>query len=99
MYHDISDTEAEYYMSLLKDQALNSMNTPISYSPLTDENYKGKAGYVICGADRVVPPAGQEMYAAVGEIDRKVTVEKASHAFFVTAAEETVDAVLQLVES
>ncbi|KAF4954338.1 hypothetical protein FGADI_5361 [Fusarium gaditjirri] len=99
MYHDIPDTEADYYISLLKDQALNSMNTPISYSPLTDENYNGKAGYVICGADRVVPPAGQEMYAAVGGIDRKVTVEKASHAFFATAAEETVDAVIQLVES
>ncbi|KAG5768734.1 hypothetical protein H9Q72_003806 [Fusarium xylarioides] len=99
MYHDIPDTEAEYYISLPKDQALNSMNTPISYSPLTDKNYKDKAGYVICGADRVVPPAGQEMYAAVGGTDRKVTVEKASHAFFATAAEETVDAVLQLVES
>jgi hypothetical protein len=92
MYHDIVDTEAEYYISLLKDQALNSMNTPISYSPLTDENYKGKA-------DPVVPPAGQGMYTAVGAIDRKVTVEKASHAFFATVAEETVDAVLQLVES
>ncbi|KAG8665180.1 hypothetical protein FPOAC2_13671 [Fusarium poae] len=98
MYHDIPDEEADYYISLIKDQALNSMNTPITYSPLTDENFKGKAGYIVCGADCVVPRAGQETYAAVGGIGRVVTVEKASHAFFATAAEEIVDAVLQLAE-
>ncbi|EKJ74176.1 hypothetical protein NXS19_010819 [Fusarium pseudograminearum] len=98
MYHDIPDKEADHYISLLKDQALNSMNTPITYSPLADENFKGTAGYIVCGADCVVPRTGQETYAAVGGIDRVVTVEKASHAFFATAAEEIVDAVLQLVE-
>ncbi|RGP71250.1 hypothetical protein FLONG3_7200 [Fusarium longipes] len=97
MYHDIPESVAEYYLPLLRDQALNSMNSPVSYSPLTDENYKGKAGYVICGNDRVIPPAGQEQYAAVGGIDRKITVEKASHAFFATAPEEAVDAILQLM--
>ncbi|RYC78902.1 hypothetical protein BFJ63_vAg18223 [Fusarium oxysporum f. sp. narcissi] len=96
MYHDIPEAVAVHYISLLKDQALSSMNTPVSYSPLTDPYFEGKAGYVLCGADRVVPLAGQEQYAVIGGIKRTILVDKASHAFFATAPNETVNAVLQL---
>ncbi|KAL2212974.1 alpha/beta-hydrolase [Sarocladium strictum] len=96
MYHDIPEDTASHYTSLLRDQAMNSMNTPVSYSPLTDPNFQDSVGYVLCGADRVIPLAGQEQYAAIGGIKRTILVEKASHAFFATAPHETVDAVLQL---
>ncbi|KAJ4322398.1 hypothetical protein N0V84_004869 [Fusarium piperis] len=98
MYHDIPEDVAAHYISLLEDQALNSMNTPVSYSPLTDPNFEGRVGYVLCGADRVVPLAGQEQYAAIGGIERTILVDKATHAFFATAPNESVDAVLQLSE-
>ncbi|RGP64202.1 hypothetical protein FSPOR_8021 [Fusarium sporotrichioides] len=96
MYHDIPEDIATHYVSLLKNQALNSMDTPLSYSPLTDPNYDGKVGYIFCGADRVVPLAGQEQYAAIGAIQRTVLIDEATHAFFATAANKTVDAVLKL---
>ncbi|KAM0205294.1 hypothetical protein ACHAPQ_009607 [Fusarium lateritium] len=96
MYHDIPDDVAAQYNSLLRPQSLNSMNTPVTYSPLTDPSYQGAAGYVLCGADRVVPLAGQEQYAAIGGIQRTILVEQASHAFFATAANDTVNAVLEL---
>lgn len=96
MYHDIPEDIATHYVSLLKNQALNSMDTPLSYSPLTDPNYDGKVGYIFCGADRVVPLAGQEQYAAIGAIQRTVLIDEATHAFFATAANKTVDAVLEL---
>ncbi|KAF5022535.1 hypothetical protein F66182_5437 [Fusarium sp. NRRL 66182] len=98
MYHDISEEEATHYISLLKDQVLNSLDTPITYSPLNDPNFAGKAGYVLCGADQVIPLAGQEAYAAIGGIDRTILVDEASHAFFATAPNETVEAVLTLSE-
>lgn len=96
MYHDIPDDVASHYISLLQPQSLNSMNTPVTYSPLTDPNFEGTAGYVLCGADRVVPLAGQEQYAAIGGIKRTILVDRASHAFFATAPNDTVNAVLQL---
>ncbi|KAJ4252793.1 hypothetical protein NW762_010699 [Fusarium torreyae] len=99
MYHNISDDDAAHYLSLLKDQALNSMDTPVSYSPLDDPNFEGTASYVLCGADRVVPLAGQETYAAIGKISRTILVEDATHAFFASAPEGIVDAVIELLES
>ncbi|KAL6918265.1 hypothetical protein FSST1_009760 [Fusarium sambucinum] len=99
MYHNISEDDATHYISLLKDQALNSMDTPISYSPLDDPNFQGTASYVLCGADRVVPLAGQETYAAIGKISRTKLVEDATHAFFASAPEAIVDAVIELLQS
>ena len=99
MYHDIPDDVASHYISLLQPQSLNSMNTPVTYSPLTDPNFEGTAGYVLCGADRVVPLAGQEQYAAIGGIKRTILVDQASHAFFATAANDTVNAVLELSQT
>lgn len=99
MYHDIPDDAATHYISLLRLQSLNSMNTPVSYSPLTDPNFEGTAGYILCGADRVVPLAGQEQYAAIGGIQRTILVPQASHAFFATAPNDTVNAVLELSKS
>lgn len=96
MYHDIPDDVAAHYISLLQPQSLNSMNTPVTYSPLTDPNFEGTAGYVLCGADRVVPLTGQEQYAAIGGIKRTILVDQASHAFFATAPNDTVNAVLEL---
>ncbi|KAH7186002.1 Alpha/beta hydrolase fold-1 [Fusarium flagelliforme] len=96
MYHDIPDDVAAHYIPLLRPQSLNSMNTPVTYSPLTDPNFEGTAGYVLCGADRVVPLTGQEQYAAIGGIGRTILVEQASHAFFATAPNDTVNAVLEL---
>ncbi|WZH48495.1 Alpha/beta hydrolase fold-1 [Fusarium acuminatum] len=96
MYHDIPDDVSAHYISLLRLQSLNSMNTPVSYSPLTDPNFEGTAGYILCGADRVVPLAGQEQYAAIGGIQRTILVPQASHAFFATAPNDTVNAVLEL---
>ncbi|KAJ3546135.1 hypothetical protein NM208_g2156 [Fusarium decemcellulare] len=98
MYHDVPEDDVTHYMSLLRNQSLNSINTPVSYSPLDDPNFDGAAGYVLCGADRIIPLSAQETYAAIGKMDRKVLVEKASHAFFAIAPTETVDAVIELLQ-
>ncbi|KAJ3543755.1 hypothetical protein NM208_g3408 [Fusarium decemcellulare] len=99
MYHDIQEDDLGHCLSLLRSQSLNCLNTPVSYSPLDDPNFRGTAGYIICGADRVIPVAGQETYAAIGSIDHCVVVEDASHAFFITAPEKIVDAVISMVSS
>lgn len=96
MYHDLAEGEAEKWMSQLEPQSLNAMNTPVSYSPIQDPFYKDKAGYIICGNDRVIPAAGQEAYAAMASIERKVLVHQASHAFWATALDDVVDATIAL---
>ncbi|KAL5591138.1 hypothetical protein FOBRF1_014695 [Fusarium oxysporum] len=99
MYHDIPEEDAAHYISMLKPEAFNCFNTPVSYSPLTDPNFAGKVGFVICGADILFPLAAQERHVAVGGIEHTIFIKHATHAFFATAADETVDAVIQLSES
>ncbi|KAB2570512.1 hypothetical protein DBV05_g10815 [Lasiodiplodia theobromae] len=98
MYHDLAEPIAARFLSMVRPQALNSLNSPVSYSPLADPFFANKSAYVLCGADRVIPLAGQEAYAAVGGIERTVLVPQATHAFFATAQEEVVDATVKLLE-
>ncbi|KAL0262020.1 hypothetical protein SLS55_003455 [Diplodia seriata] len=97
MYHDLPDPIATRYLSMVKPQSLSSLSSRISYSPLADPFFADMSGYVLCGADRVIPLAGQEAYAAMAGIDRTVLVSPATHAFFATAQEQVVDATIQLL--
>lgn len=97
MYHNIPEVEAGKWIAKIKPQAFRSVNTPISYSPLVDENYKGLAGYILCGNDRVLPLEAQKYYAGISEIKHTVLVEEASHAFFVGTCEQTVCATTSLL--
>lgn len=98
MYYDLEEGEAEKCISKLKPQSLNAMNTPVAYSPIEDPFYKGKSGYIVCGNDRVIPAAGQEAYAATASIELKALVHGASHAFWATACDDIVHAIIALSE-
>lgn len=98
MYHDIPKLDTEKWIAKIKPQAFNSVNTPISYSPLVDPNYKGLAGYIFCGNDRILPLEAQKYYAALSEITHTVLVEVASHGFFAGACEETVAATISVLD-
>ncbi|KAL7922861.1 hypothetical protein ACQKWADRAFT_312752 [Trichoderma austrokoningii] len=96
MYHNTLD--ADKWIAKVKPQAFTSVNTPISYSPLVDPNYKGLSGYIFCGIDRVLPLEAQKYFADLSEITNTVTVEAASHAFFVGTCEETVAATKSVLQ-
>ncbi|CAN8099833.1 unnamed protein product [Discula destructiva] len=98
MYHDLQEGEAEKWISKLKPQSLNAMNTPVSYSPVGDLFYKGKLGYIICGKDKLIPVAGQAAYADMAGIELKILVQEASHAFWATACNDVIDAAIALSE-
>lgn len=98
MYHDMPEAEADEWIAKLAPQSLNALDTPVSYSPLGDPFYEGRSGYVVCGSDKLVPIAGQEAYAGLAGIELKVMVQAASHAFWITACQEVVDATIVLSE-
>lgn len=93
MYHDIPEASVETWLSKIVPQAFGSINTPISYSPLADTLYTGRAGYVFCGNDRILPLETQEYLCDIAGITNRTIVPRATHAFFVSACRETADAI------
>ncbi|KAL7806922.1 hypothetical protein V8C26DRAFT_424115 [Trichoderma gracile] len=97
MFHNLSKCEAEKWISKIKPQSFCSINTPISYSALEDKNYKGLAGYILCGNDQILSLEAQKYYAGISGIKHTVLVEEASHAFYAGTCEQTVEATTSLL--
>lgn len=97
MYHDIPEESVAKWISKLRPQAFGPISTPVSYSPLADDAYAGRFGYVFCGSDRILPLAAQEYFANFASDIATVSVNDATHAFFVGHVKEVVDAVVKLL--
>ncbi|KAF4470498.1 alpha beta hydrolase family domain-containing [Fusarium albosuccineum] len=99
MYHGITDADIDKWISKIRPQAFKSIDTPISYSPLTDSDYKDQVAYIICGKDRILSLDAQKLLCELVGITETVVLPEASHhAFFVEAAEETVEATISFLE-
>jgi pimeloyl-ACP methyl ester carboxylesterase len=88
MYDDVPAEEAEYWAARVIPQSAAVMETPMErcawgYVPST---------YVVCTADKAVPPAVQDMFAGMAGAARKEV--DAGHSAFLSKPEE----VLALVE-
>jgi hypothetical protein len=97
MFHNLSKCEAEKWISKIKPQSFCSIDTPVSYSALEDENYKGLAGYILCGSDQILSLEAQKYYAGISGIRHTVLVEEATHAFYAGTCEQTVEATTSLL--
>ena len=89
-YNDLSDEEAQKWISKLNKHATQSF-----YAPATWAAWKNiPSTYLWCGLDNAVPPPGQDAFISQeGANFNVVKFENASHSPFLSMPKETADVI------
>lgn len=88
LFHDLSEEEAERAASMLPKQPAVCFSTPVDWDPYSDPAFEGRMGYIITGADRVLPIHMQQEFVERGRIRHMYLLENCSHSPHVERPEE-----------
>jgi pimeloyl-ACP methyl ester carboxylesterase len=89
-YNDLSDSEAQKWVSKLNRHATKSFEAPCTWAAWKHI----PSTYLYCGKDNAVTPAGEEaMINQPGANFRVVRFEEASHSPFLSMPKETADVI------
>ncbi|KAL9083353.1 MAG: hypothetical protein Q9165_008553 [Trypethelium subeluteriae] len=90
-FNDLSDTEAEKLVNLLRPQSLISLDSPAPAAAWAEPEFAGRLGFVRCMKDQALPPQFQDGFTDNSGVEWKKRDIEAGHAPFLGKPEEFIE--------